>query len=200
MAGQGRVTRASPVQTAVHNCTRDEGRSFGFGNQVLIPSHCKLLRLNVVVVSVAETPGRRSRHARSREASASKPSMKCRKPIRRCQNRGVTLVWALSRRFSSQGSGRFSNATHVLFFRPPVSLFDLKARFFIPTRSSARPSRAGAVKVGHRTGLSTCFALARPYLDGFEHDGALGAVGMTIRGEPAFSGRGGSVAPQPCIR
>jgi hypothetical protein len=42
----------------VRNCTRDEGRSFGFGNQALIPSHRKLLRLNVVVVSVAETPGR----------------------------------------------------------------------------------------------------------------------------------------------
>jgi len=77
-------------------------------------------------------------------------------------------------------------------------LFDLKARFFVPTRSSARPSRAGAVKVGRCTNLSTCFALARPYLDSFEHDGTLGAVGMTIRGEPAF-GRG-SIAPQPCIR
>jgi len=51
MSVLGRVTRASPVQTAVRNCTRDEGRSFGFGNQVLIPSHRKLLRLNVVVVS-----------------------------------------------------------------------------------------------------------------------------------------------------
>jgi len=30
----------------------------GFGNQVLISSHRKLLRLNAVVVSVAETPGR----------------------------------------------------------------------------------------------------------------------------------------------
>jgi hypothetical protein len=57
-SASGRVTRASPVQTAVRNCTRDEGRSFGFGNQVLIPSHRKLLRLNVVVVSVAETSGR----------------------------------------------------------------------------------------------------------------------------------------------
>ena len=37
----------------------------------------------------------------------------------------------------------------------------------------------------------------RPYLDSSEHDGPLGAVGMTIRGEPAF-GRG-SIAPQPCI-
>src|SRR5882724_2131694 len=59
--------------------------------------------------------------------------------------------------------------------------------------SSSRPagsltsSRAGAVKVGRRANL-----------DSFERDGTLGAIGMTIRGEPAF-GRG-SVAPQPCIR
>ena len=37
-----------------------------------------------------------------------------------------------------------------------------------------------------------------PQLDSFEPDGTLGAIGMTIRGEPAF-GRG-SIAPQPCIR
>jgi len=124
-----------------------------------------------------------------REASASEPSMKCRKRIRRCQNRGVTLVWG----FFCQG------VRHNACFCPSsVSLFDLKARFFVPTRSSARPSRAGAVKVGRCTNFSTCFALARPYLDSFEHDGTLGAVGMTIRGEPAF-GRG-SIAPQPCIR
>src|SRR6266567_2950013 len=35
--------------------------------------------------------GARFRQARLREASASKPPMKCRKRIRRCQNRGVTL-------------------------------------------------------------------------------------------------------------
>src|SRR5215831_14937112 len=70
ISAKGRVTRASPVQTAVRNCTRDEGRSFGFGNQVLIPSHRKLLRLNVVVVSVAEKcrdddPGRQGRERRA---------------------------------------------------------------------------------------------------------------------------------------
>src|SRR5215813_7693464 len=43
-----------------------------------------------MVVSVAETPDM-IRQARLREASASEPSMKCRKRIRRCQNRGVTL-------------------------------------------------------------------------------------------------------------
>jgi len=39
---------------------------------------------------------------------------------------------------------------------------------------------------------------ARPHLDSFEHDSTFGAIGMTIRGEPAF-GRD-SIAPQPCIR
>jgi hypothetical protein len=33
------------MSTAVHNCTRDEGGPFEFGNQVLISSHRKLLRL-----------------------------------------------------------------------------------------------------------------------------------------------------------
>jgi hypothetical protein len=37
------VSRVSPVQTALRNCTRDEGRSFEVGNQVLISSHRKLL-------------------------------------------------------------------------------------------------------------------------------------------------------------
>src|SRR5580704_9703569 len=41
--------------------------------------------------------GTRFRQARLGEASASEPSMKCRKRIRRCQNRGLTLppgsVW-----------------------------------------------------------------------------------------------------------
>src|SRR5437667_8183360 len=49
--------------------------------------------------------------------------------------------------------------------------------------------RAEAVKIGRRTNLAACFALARPYLDGFEHDGTLNAVAMTIRGEPAFGTR-----------
>src|SRR6202022_3792328 len=33
----GFVSRASPVQTAVRNCTRDEGGPFGFGDQVADP-------------------------------------------------------------------------------------------------------------------------------------------------------------------
>ena len=86
----------------------------------------------------------------------------------------------------------------MIHFLTSVSLFDLTDRFFVPICDTLTSARAGAVKVGRRTNLSTCFALTRPYLDSFEHDGPLGAVGMTIRGELAF-GRG-SIAPQPCIR
>src|SRR6478672_11985759 len=159
----------------MRNCTRDEGRSFEAGSQVLASNRCKLLSSKAMVVSVAVNVGRISRRVRLREASASEPLQKCRKAIRRCQNRGVTLVWG----FFCQG------VRHNACFCPSsVSLFDLKARFFVPTRSSAWPSRAGAVKVGRCTNLSTCFALARPYLDSFEHDGTLGAVGMTIEASP----------------
>ncbi len=43
MSGSGCVSRVSPVQTALRNCTRDEGGPFGFGDQELIPSYRKLL-------------------------------------------------------------------------------------------------------------------------------------------------------------
>ena len=65
-------------------------------------------------------------------------------------------------------------------------MFVLKVRFFVQTRGSLTSSRAGAVKVGRRANVAACSELARPYLDRFEHDGTLGAIGMTIRGEPAF--------------
>jgi len=48
------VSRASPVHTAMRNCTRDEGRPFEVGNQVLISSHRKLLWSKATVVNVAE--------------------------------------------------------------------------------------------------------------------------------------------------
>ncbi len=51
MSAQGRVSRVSPVQTALRNCTRDEGGPFGFGDQELIPSYRKLLWSNVMVVT-----------------------------------------------------------------------------------------------------------------------------------------------------
>ncbi len=96
----GRVPRVTPVQTALRNCTRDEGGPFGFGDQKLIPSDRKLLWSKAMVVSVAEKSGRWSRQARLREASVSEPLLMCRKLLRRCQNRGLALfpgsVWELT--------------------------------------------------------------------------------------------------------
>ena len=57
MSESGRVSRVLPVQTAMRNCTRDEGGPFEFGNQVLISSHRKLLSSKAMVVNVAETSG-----------------------------------------------------------------------------------------------------------------------------------------------
>jgi hypothetical protein len=60
MSESGLVSRVSPVQTALRNCTRDEGRSFEVGNQVLISSHRKLLLSKAMVVNVAEKSGQDS--------------------------------------------------------------------------------------------------------------------------------------------
>jgi hypothetical protein len=67
MSAQGRVSRGSPVQTAMRNCTRDEGRSFEAGSQVLASNRCKLLSSKAMVVSVAVNVGRISRRVRLRE-------------------------------------------------------------------------------------------------------------------------------------
>jgi hypothetical protein len=54
MSELGLVSRVTPAHTAVRNCTRDEGRSFEVGNQVLISSHRKPLSSKAMVVNVAE--------------------------------------------------------------------------------------------------------------------------------------------------
>ena len=88
MAG---VSRASPVQTVMRNCTRDEGRPFGVGNQVPISSHRKLPLSKAMVVSVAELPrtmilaGTVERDERKQTAERG-----------RWQNRGVTLPSGIS--------------------------------------------------------------------------------------------------------
>src|SRR5436190_4673512 len=60
MSQMGLVSRVTPVHTAMRNCTRDEGRSFEVGNQVLISSHRKLLSSKAMVVNVAEKSGQDS--------------------------------------------------------------------------------------------------------------------------------------------
>ena len=55
------------------NCTRDGGGPFGFGNQVLISSHRKLLSSKAMVVNVAETSGYDlGRYGRERRAQANR--------------------------------------------------------------------------------------------------------------------------------
>ncbi|MGZ8387853.1 MAG: hypothetical protein ACXWVE_06380 [Rhodoplanes sp.] len=61
MPALGLGSRVTPVHTAMRNCTRDEGRPFEFGNQVLISSHRKLLWSKATVVNVAEEFGTRFR-------------------------------------------------------------------------------------------------------------------------------------------
>jgi hypothetical protein len=39
------------------------------------------------------------------------------------------------------------------------------------------PTRAEAVKVGRRSAIAAHFAVSRPRLDSFEHDGMLGSIG-----------------------
>jgi hypothetical protein len=60
-----------------------------------------------------------------------------------------------------------------IFLPSAVSLFDLKARFFVPTHQSGKPSRAGAVKAGrlfdgHLRGLAlTVPSTAAPMQSGW---------------------------------
>ena len=96
-SGYGCVSRVVPVQTALRNCVRDEGRSLGFRQSGADP---KPLQAAVVKSDGGERcrkVGTRSRQVRSREASESEPSMKCRKRIRRCQNRGLASLPGLAR-------------------------------------------------------------------------------------------------------
>jgi hypothetical protein len=69
----GLVSRVSPVKRRCATYTRDDGRPFEVGNQVLISSHRKLLLSKAMVVNVAEKSGQDFRQARLREATASEP-------------------------------------------------------------------------------------------------------------------------------
>src|SRR5215475_15512804 len=71
----------------------------------------------------------------------------------------------------------------------PVSLFDLGARFFVPTRAAAGTPRAAAVKAGRRDASATRSAVARPGLDGCEHGVTLWAVGTLRISNPAPGAR-----------
>ena len=75
-----------------------------------------------------------------------------------------------------KSSACFQGISLFLFFFS-VSLFDLGARFFVPTRNSRTLSRTGTVKVGRRASLSLHTAASRPCLDSPELDGTLDLAG-----------------------
>jgi hypothetical protein len=75
----GSVSRASPIQTGMRNCTRDEGGPFEAGSQVLASSHRKLLSpkeitnhpaVTTVNVNVASKVSGFEGRARNRRAKA----------------------------------------------------------------------------------------------------------------------------------
>lgn len=89
------------------------------------------------------------------------------------------LVWG----FFCQGGVSRGDRSRIFSF---VSFFvRSESRFFVPTRTSPALACAEAVKVGRRTNHTTGSAVARPHLDSFEHDGTVGAIGITIGGELA---------------
>ncbi|MFZ1094830.1 MAG: hypothetical protein WAN75_37390, partial [Xanthobacteraceae bacterium] len=81
---------------------------------------------------------------------------------RNASERRTSLVWAFEVKHLFHGILHF---LHSSFF------VRLGIPFFAPTRSIAKPARAGAVKVGRRPNLAAYSGLARPHLDSFEHDG-----------------------------
>ena len=92
------------------------------------------------------------------------------------------------------------SAERPIFLPSLVSLFDLKARFFVSDRRSRRAP--GAVKAGRllrRTTTRRSLALTVPStLSAPSNAGGLGQQDDDQRGAPAFER--GSIAPQPCIR
>ena len=149
-----------------------------------------------VAATICSATASSSIHPRHRRATTRTPRPRRPNPhsdrgtAARSPQRGF-LVWGFVKE-------EFQRAT-----RRPFFLREFLCSIEKPV-SSSRPtlrSRRRAQKLS-RLAAAPTLRHAPPLpghnLDSFEHDGTLGAIGMTIRGEPAF-GRG-SIAPQPCIR
>ena len=63
--------------------------------------------------------------------------------------------------------------TAFFTFFIPVSLFDSESRFFAPTHTCWKSARAGAVKAGRRSALTSRSIVSRLSLDSPEHGGTL---------------------------
>ncbi len=130
----------SPVQTAVRNCTRDEGRSFEAGSQVLASNRCKLLSSKAMVVSVAAKGGSKSRQVWSGEASESEPSMTCRNSIGDVKTGGAIFF---RDQFGSGPEACPSGIRHVGGAKPDQAL--------VWNVRTCRPDAKGDVQVANTT-------------------------------------------------
>src|SRR5436190_17369132 len=83
----------------------------------------------------------------------------------------------------------FVNPRRSSSFSSSVSLFDLKP-VSSPRPTSPRHCRAqGLSRLAVAPPLPPAPIIARPYLDGSEHDGTLGVVGMTLSRGARFGWR-----------
>ena len=112
---------------------------------------------------IAERVGQRQNFGRH-AAFGTADGLALRPPFAPCPWRWTLTIVASTMAYSMSGASE--QALYGAFFvkeftraanlcPSSVSLFDLKARFFVPTRTSLAPSRAEAVKVGRRTNLAT---------------------------------------------
>src|SRR5204863_9261151 len=75
---------------------------------------------------------------------------------------------------------RFAGQRPAATALSPVSLFDLRARFFVPTHGAPSASGRDAVKAGRRAGRAAGGGASGPRLDGVEHEAKLAGVGAAI--------------------
>src|SRR5215471_11643336 len=94
-SAKGRVSRKHRLGTTMRNRKALRGRQSGAG---LKPPQAAVVKSDGG--EHCGKAGTRFRQAWLREASVSEPLQKCRKEIRRCQNRGLThlpgLAWGMS--------------------------------------------------------------------------------------------------------
>src|SRR5215472_14238506 len=73
----------------MRNCLTDEGRPLEVGLQERTSNHLRRLWLSAMVVSAEGKVRHRPGQVSGKKRTARKPPLKCRKQIRRCQNRGA---------------------------------------------------------------------------------------------------------------
>jgi hypothetical protein len=105
----GRVSRSTPVHTAARNCTRDEGRPFGLGDQVADPkpprtaavkSHGGERRGNAGTIIPAGKVERGASASKRRRSGNTRPRQRLRELLPGLQEAGQTAASGRNRSFA----------------------------------------------------------------------------------------------------